>query len=43
MMQVYADNAATTKISAVALSAMMPCFDTFYANASKCEAVHFRL
>ena len=34
MMKVYADNAATTKISAVALSAMMPCFDTFYANAS---------
>ena len=34
MMKVYADNAATTKISSVALSAMMPCFDTFYANAS---------
>ncbi len=33
-MQVYADNAATTKISATALSAMIPCFETFYGNPS---------
>ncbi len=33
-MQVYADNAATTKISAHALAAMMPCFETIYANPS---------
>ncbi|MBO5952882.1 MAG: cysteine desulfurase NifS [Oscillospiraceae bacterium] len=33
-MQVYADNAATTKISKVALDAMMPCFETIYGNPS---------
>ncbi len=33
-MQVYADNAATTKISQHALQAMMPCFETYYGNAS---------
>ncbi len=33
-MQVYADNAATTKISEHALQAMMPCFETYYGNAS---------
>ena len=33
-MYVYADNAATTKISTVALDAMMPCFDKFYGNPS---------
>ena len=33
-MQVYADNAATTKISAHALAAMMPCFETYYGNPS---------
>ena len=33
-MYVYADNAATTKISTVALNAMMPCFDKFYGNPS---------
>ena len=34
MMQVYADNAATTKMSAAAIAAMMPCFDKAYANPS---------
>ena len=34
MMQVYADNAATTKMSAAAIAAMMPCFDMAYANPS---------
>ncbi len=33
-MQVYADNAATTKISKTALDAMMPCFETYYGNPS---------
>ncbi len=33
-MQVYADNAATTKISHRALQAMMPCFETYYGNPS---------
>ena len=38
-MQVYADNAATTKISAHALSAMMPCFETYYGNPSSLHTV----
>ena len=38
-MQVYADNAATTKISAHALSAMMPCFETIYGNPSSLHTV----
>jgi len=38
-MQVYADNAATTKISAHALSAMMPCFETFYGNPSSLHTI----
>ena len=33
-MKVYADNAATTKISNHALQAMMPCFETYYGNPS---------
>ncbi len=33
-MQVYADNAATTKISRRALDAMMPCFEMLYGNPS---------
>ena len=38
-MQVYADNAATTKISAHALRAMMPCFEKFYGNPSSLHTV----
>ena len=38
-MQVYADNAATTKISAAALEAMMPCFEKFYGNPSSLHTV----
>ena len=38
-MQVYADNAATTKISAHALDAMMPCFEKVYGNPSSLHTV----
>ena len=38
-MQVYADNAATTKISETALRAMMPCFETYYGNPSSLHTV----
>ena len=38
-MQVYADNAATTKISKVALDAMMPCFETIYGNPSSLHSI----
>ena len=38
-MQVYADNAATTKISPVALDAMMPYFETVYGNPSSLHSV----
>ena len=34
MLQVYADNAATTKMSATAVKAMVPYFETVYANPS---------
>ena len=33
-MQVYADNAATTKMSSVAINAMVPYFDQIYGNPS---------
>ena len=33
-MQVYADNAATTKVSRTAVEAMLPCFSEFYGNPS---------
>ena len=38
-MHVYADNAATTKISAHALNAMMPCFETVFGNPSSLHSV----
>ena len=38
-MQVYADNAATTKISKHALQAMMPCFETYHGNPSSLHTV----
>ena len=38
-MQVYADNAATTKISKNALQAMIPCFETYYGNPSSLHTV----
>lgn len=34
MRQVYADNAATTKMSSAAINAMVPYFDSVYANPS---------
>ena len=34
MLQVYADNAATTKMSAAAIQAMIPYFESVYANPS---------
>ena len=38
-MQVYADNAATTKMSRVAIDAMLPYFDTIYGNPSSLHSV----
>ena len=38
-MQIYADNAATTKISKAALAAMMPAFETYYGNPSSLHSV----
>ena len=38
-MQVYADNAATTKMSKVALDAMMPYFETVYGNPSSLHSL----
>ena len=38
-MQVYADNAATTKISSTALNAMLPVFETYYGNPSSLHSV----
>ena len=38
-MQVYADNAATTKLSQVALQAMLPYFDTVYGNPSSLHSI----
>ena len=37
-MKVYADHAATTKLSQNALSAMLPCFTEFYGNPSSPHA-----
>ena len=38
-MQVYADNAATTKMSAAAINAMVPCYEKFYGNPSSLHSV----
>ena len=38
-MRVYADNAATTKMSKLAIEAMMPYFDTVYGNPSSLHTV----
>jgi cysteine desulfurase len=38
-MQVYADNAATTKMSKIAIEAMLPYFDTVYGNPSSLHSV----
>ena len=38
-MHVYADNAATTKMSSAAIGAMMPCFEKFYGNPSSLHTV----
>ena len=38
-MQVYADNAATTKMSKTAIEAMVPCFEKFYGNPSSLHTV----
>ena len=38
-MQVYADNAATTRMSSVAIEAMMPYFDKIYGNPSSLHSV----
>ena len=38
-MQVYADNAATTKISSNSLQAMMPCYEKYYGNPSSLHTI----
>lgn len=38
-MQIYADNAATTKTSRTAIEAMLPCFDQIYGNPSSLHHV----
>ena len=39
IMQVYADNAATTAMSRTAIEAMVPCFEKFYGNPSSLHSV----
>ncbi len=39
MHQVYADNAATTKMSAAAIEAMLPYFDNIYGNPSSLHSI----
>ena len=39
MLQVYADNAATTKMSKAAIQAMVPYFDSVYGNPSSLHSV----
>ena len=38
-MRVYADNAATTAMSQVAINAMLPYFDKVYGNPSSLHSV----
>ena len=38
-MQVYADNAATTKMSAAAINAMLPCYENLYGNPSSLHSI----
>ena len=38
-MQVYADNAATTRMSDAARTAMIACFDNYYGNPSSLHSV----
>ncbi len=38
-MQVYADNAATTKMSKTAIEAMVSCFENFYGNPSSLHSI----
>ncbi len=38
-MQVYADNAATTRMSQVAIAAMTDCFENYYGNPSSLHSV----
>ena len=38
-MQVYADNAATTRMSDKAVAAMLPYFQTYYGNPSSLHTV----
>ena len=39
MKRIYADNAATTCMSRVAIDAMLPCFDGIYGNPSSLHTV----
>lgn len=39
MREIYADNAATTKMSRVAIEAMMPYMDRIYGNPSSLHSV----
>ena len=38
-MHVYADNAATTKMSTTAINAMIPYFETMYGNPSSLHSI----
>lgn len=38
-MKIYADNAATTKMSPAAIAAMLPCFDRIYGNPSSLHSI----
>ena len=38
-MQIYADNAATTKMSRTAIDAMLPYMETYYGNPSSLHTI----